>query len=103
MNKFIEAVDSRATFANDVLKLFWYQKFDRDSVEFNAWLTDLYNDFETYVKNLYEVIDTEIPLFAYYQVTIYGNKGFEAWCDFETKQEALDYIWSECIRIYGSY
>jgi hypothetical protein len=60
-------LDSRAAFANRVCSLL----IDRYSGDINIAVEELnpiYNDFYDNVRNIYELIDTEIPLFALFEL-----------------------------------
>ncbi|EQA7786790.1 hypothetical protein ACX818_001384 [Acinetobacter baumannii] len=93
--------DDRAIFANKVLKLI-YQKYNGNfsSITFQNEVKDIKIYFDEYVRNIYEVIDTEIPLFAWAN---YLNYGFDKsmWDEGEmTEEEWKQIIFSACKKYY---
>jgi len=67
----------RAEFANDVCKLL--VKNHNNDIELSIQHVEkIYNYFEEYVRNIYEIIGDEIPLFALYRLKKHGadNYGF---------------------------
>jgi hypothetical protein len=97
--------DERAVFANQVLKLLWY-RYTRitdnplANPHFLIELKSIYRAFDEHVRNIYEIIDDQIPLFAYYQVLKDGHNGYNMWEEFESKEDALAVIESCCVSIY---
>jgi len=94
-------LDDRAAFANAIFKLV-YRKYNGDfnnvlfldeCKQMTAWLYD-------HVRNIYEVIQSEIPLMAYMDVLEGGADGFFKWGKF-TDAEALNIIESYCHKLYG--
>lgn len=64
-------LDHRSVFANRVLAII-YQKYGGDLNVSIAVADELFKDFETHVRNIYELIDDEIPLYRYYELMEYG-------------------------------
>lgn len=61
-------IDSpRATFANNVCKLL-VDKYKGDLKACLPELKIIFDDFEENVRNIYELIDRQIPLFAHYKL-----------------------------------
>lgn len=52
----------------------------------------------TYIKNIYELIDTEIPLWTYYSLIRYGKDNFDL--DNAEYQIAIDNTKKACIDYY---
>jgi len=73
----LEELDYRADFANRVLKLI-YQKHKGDLYLANLEAEPFYEDFEELIRNIYELVDTQIPMYSYYRLVKYGkdNWGF---------------------------
>lgn len=92
--------DFRAKFANEIFKLL-YHAFDGDfnNVLFLQKIGTMYDYLDDYVRNIYEVIDDEIPMMAYYQVLVHGSDGYNEWEEYETP-EALKIIESYCHKHY---
>ena len=69
----------RSQFANDVCQLL-VDKHNGDFNEAVKHVEPIYNHFEEHVRNVYELIGNEIPLFALYELYKDGSKlnfGFE--------------------------
>jgi len=60
-------LDERSKFANRVLKLI-YQKHNGDLTAAVKESEPFFNDFEIHIRNIYELIPVEIPLYAYYEL-----------------------------------
>tara|TARA_R110000772_G_scaffold43995_7_gene101285 strand:+ start:11128 stop:11442 length:315 start_codon:yes stop_codon:yes gene_type:complete len=74
----LEANEGRSGFANSICKLLYTQaggNIDKAIKEGE----DLFIGLEDHVRNIYELIDSEIPLIAYYELKKYGadNWGFD--------------------------
>jgi len=65
--KGLTELDERSKFANKVCKLL-VNKYRGNAEVATHFLTPIYDDFEEHVRNIYELIDTEIPLFALYEL-----------------------------------
>ena len=94
--------DDRSTFANAIFKLI-YNKYNGD---FNNVLllkesSEMLGYLDDFVRNIYEVIDSEIPMMAYLQVLKYGSHGFCEWDEYSTP-EALNVIESYCYKYYSN-
>jgi hypothetical protein len=72
-----EEHDDRAKFANRVCKLL-IQASDKDYEKAVKQLDDIYEFFQEHVRNVYELIWHEIPLFGLYELYKYepSNWGF---------------------------
>jgi len=68
-----EDISDKAEFANKVLDLI-FQKHDGNLTRIieDKHFIEIYNYFQEYVRNIYEVIDTDIPLFYYYELKKHG-------------------------------
>lgn len=74
----LENLDERSVFANRICKLI----FDKHSGDLDKSIIEAepyFNDLEEFVRNIYELVENEIPLYAYYILLKYGadNWGFE--------------------------
>jgi hypothetical protein len=92
-------IDNRARFANSVCQLLVNSK----NGDLNESLQDvgsLYKEFECNVRNIYELIDSQIPLFALYELT---TNGADNW-DFNDEEysTALLNCRIACIEYYGT-
>lgn len=80
MFEFIDKNDLnyRSEFANRVCKLLYDKYGDIDKAINSNEAKELFNDFEENIRNIYELVDIEIPLYAYYNLMKYGkdNWGF---------------------------
>ncbi len=90
-------LDSRSVFANNVCRLLVEKHggiFD-DAVDD---LEETYNHFEEHVRNIYELISSEIPLFALYDLKRYGA---DNWSFTQTEyEEALTRANVACYEYY---
>lgn len=80
MSKFISKesafeYDHRAVFANRVCKLI-YNKCENDIAVAVKEIKPLYDNFEECVRNVYELVDTCIPLFAYFELLKNGRENY---------------------------
>ena len=89
--------EHRADFANRVCQLV-YSKCSNDIEKAVKEIEPLYDDFEENVRNIYELINSSIPLFAYYELKKHGadNYGF----DEKEYSEALSNAKSACTEYY---
>lgn len=71
----INSLSDRSNFANRVLKLI-YQKNNYDIDKSIIEAEPFFDDFEEHVRNIYELISSEIPLYAYYELKKYGADNF---------------------------
>lgn len=97
-------MDSRAEFANNVLQLL-YDKYDGDieNTNFLEELKSLYNQFEEYVRNIYETITDDIPLFLYHDY-LEARGPDDIYCERFEDMSLTDIIESvkvECHDFYG--
>ena len=77
INRHINQHDERSKFANAVCKLL-VQANGRSISAAVSNLKPIYDHFEIHIRNIYELIDTEIPLFKLYELRKQGaaeNKG----------------------------
>lgn len=101
-HKFYEN-DDRAKFANTCLKRIW-QSTEPFSTEQMQAVKELYLYFNEYVRNVYEVITDEIPLFAYYNAVKHGpyNVGWDEIMDNGADEvDILDHIKFACCNFYN--
>jgi len=74
----LENLDERSVFANRICKLI----FEKHNGNLDAAIVEAepyFNDLEAFVRNIYELVENEIPLYAYYRLLKYGadNWGFD--------------------------
>jgi len=77
-------IDERAAFANAVCQLLYDKHYGNLDVLATV-VEPIYNNFQGCVRNIYELIGSQIPLFALYELKTYGAKNW----DF-TKKEYAD-------------
>lgn len=89
--------DERSIFANMVCQLL-IDKYDKDIIQALKFLKPIYEEFHIHVDNIYELIDTEIPLFSLYDLLRLGkdNWGFTEEEFLDKKQTAL----KACVSYY---
>jgi hypothetical protein len=68
----LSKLDERSIFANRVLKLI-YQKNEGDINKSMEEADPFFDDFDNLVRNIYELIENEIPLYAYRNLLKYGR------------------------------
>ena len=94
----LNELDERSIFANLVLKLI-YQKnngnLDKAIIEAEPYFTD----FEIHIRNVYELVENEIPLYAYGRLMKYGADNF-GYSDKEFT-DILYKIRDACVRYYN--
>jgi hypothetical protein len=93
-----EKHDSRSNFANYACRLFIKgNNFSIYSSNFED-IQYLFDYFDEHVRNIYELISSEIPLFGLYQLKKYGkeNWGFSE----EEYNEALSQTYEACEKFY---
>lgn len=88
----------RARFANRVCKLV-YNKCENDIEKAVKEIELLYNDFEINVRNVYELIDSHIPLFAFFELKKHGADNYR----FNDKEysEAIENAKKACTDYYS--
>ena len=89
--------DDRSHFANTICKVLVEKSNNDIDLSVNN-IKKIYDYFEEYVRNVYELIDEEIPLFALYELK---TQKPDNW-DF-TEQEyndAIDRTYKACITFY---
>ena len=89
---------NRSEFANMVCKLIYNQN-NKDLEKSIKDVEKALLMFEEYVRNIYELIDDSIPLFAYYRLKKYGAQNW----DFSEKKynEALKLCANACVNYYS--
>lgn len=97
-----EPTDPRAEFANTVFTML-YQKYNGNfkSVAFQLEAKQLYYYFDEYCRNIYEVIDNQIPMMAWVR---YLNYGYDPTMFDEgemTEEKWLDRIYTACKKYYS--
>jgi len=95
--------NDRDDFANTVCKIL-YSKFSGklDKIYNSGELKLIYDQFEEHVRNIYELIDTHIPLFSFYELKREeADKGKGNW-DMDEKEfdEAMIRTRKACIDYY---
>lgn len=96
--KDLNKLNGRSVFANRILKLI-YDKHNGD-LDKSIKEAELYfNDLEEYVKNIYELVDSEIPLYAYYRLLKYGSVGLGL--EENEYQEIIEKTKDACIYYYN--
>ena len=68
-------LDYRSIFANRVLKLI-YQKHNGDLEKSMDEAELFFKDFEDIIRNFYELVYDEVPLYAYYRLLKYGADAY---------------------------
>jgi hypothetical protein len=68
-------LDERSVFANKILKLI-YEKHDGNLDDALKEAEPYFNDLEYFVSNIYELVETQIPLYAYFRLLKYGAENF---------------------------
>lgn len=105
MYKFNEKnnLSGRSKFANIVCQLL-YDKHDGDLVKASEEGEPFYDGLEEYVRNIYELVDSEIPLYALWYLRKHGahdhgesNYGFSEEEYKQSEQNCID----ACIKYYG--
>ena len=90
--------DHRAQFANSVLKLLWKKHGSHCSADLLEDVAIQREYFDEYVRNIYEVINDEIPLFAWHDVVKHGHENVDWEC---SHKEALRIIFAGCEEFYN--
>lgn len=92
------ATDSRSTFANMVCKLL-VEKYEKDFYKAIENIEPIYESFFENVRNIYELVDERIPLFALYELKKHGKDNW----DFteEEYQEAINRALNACAEFYA--
>lgn len=92
--------DERSEFANAIFKnLCTLYKGDFNNVIFLNEASKMVKHLEEYVRNIYELIDEEIPMMAYIHVLKSGTKGYDIWEQYD-QSEALKIIENYCHQFY---
>lgn len=68
-------LDERSIFVNRICQLL-YNMSDRNINIAILYGTKLFADINEYVRNVYELFDSEIPLIRYYELMTYGAENF---------------------------
>lgn len=90
-------IDERSEFANRVCKLL-YEKHNGDLDKASEEGKPFFSGMEEFIRNIYELVETEIPLYAYHRLQEYGpaNYGFDE-VEYKT---ALNNVKKACIDYY---
>ncbi len=74
----LETLDERSVFANRICKLI-FEKHNGDLDKAIVEAEPYFNDLEEFVRDIYELAENEIPLYAYYNLLNCGkdNWGFD--------------------------
>ena len=96
--KDFKKLDNRSIFANRICKLI-YIKNDSNVNKSIKEAEPYFNDLYEHVRNIYELIENEIPLFAYYELAKHGadNYGFTE----QEYEEAMMKIKIACNKYYN--
>ena len=91
-------LDERSVFVNKICKLIM-QANEYDIDKSLVALEDIYSDFHTNIRNIYELESTEIPLMGLYKLECYdaSNFGFTE----DEYQQALENARNACYKFYG--
>lgn len=92
-------LDDRSVFANTICKLL-INKYNNSIDEALLHVGPIYKDFEEHVRNVYELINDEIPLFALYDLKKEGAADNFGLSDDEYTQ-ALANTEKACIEYYN--
>ncbi len=93
--------DERSEGANIIFKSMWrLYKGDFTNILFISEVSKVHKFLEEHVRNIYEVIDTEIPMMAWINVLTNGHKGYTEWEDYESQSAALYEIEKWCHEHY---
>jgi len=71
----LENLDHRSVFANRIFKLI-YQKCNGDLDLATKEAELFYEELEELVRNFYEIVDTEVPLYALWYLKKHGKDNF---------------------------
>ena len=72
-----------------------------DKYEYRVKTEQMLDHLEEYVRNIYEVIDDEIPMIAYINVLRSGHSGYCEWEKYSSQADALKVIESYCHKFYS--
>lgn len=86
-----EASTYKAIWVNQTCKLL-YQKYNGDlnNKEFLNELREYYEGAQEYVRNIYEVVNSEIPLFSWYELKV--KYGFD---EYMFDEDVTEQMWEE--------
>lgn len=93
----LEQLDERSKFVNKICKLL-YDKFNGDLNEAITYDKQLFNDIDYHIKNIYQFVENEIPLYAYYRLSFYGPEDYDL--TLEEYQEAMNKTINACLLYY---
>ena len=91
--------DGRAGFANRICKLI-YDKYegDTDKIITSNEFIKLYNDLDEWVRNIYEVYDSKVPLISLYELKEHGADNY-GYTD-EEYTKSIDNCIEACKKYY---
>ena len=95
----LECLDDRSVFANRICKLI-FQKHNGNLDKAIVEAEPIFNDLERFVRNIYELVETEIPLYAYFQLLKYGANNWRF--DQNEYKQKIAKTQDACIVYYGS-
>lgn len=87
--------DERSLFANYICQLLW----DSDQLSFDK-IEELNDHLDANIRNVYELIEDEIPLVALYRLNEYGADNYDF--DSDEYNEALTNTVQACYDFYGT-
>ncbi len=97
--KNLKNLDGRSEFANRVFKMI-YQKNNGNLDKSCEEAIPFFNDFEEYVRNFYELVDNDLPLYSYYRLNKYGADSYSI--TEEEFEEAVNNAKKACNKYYGN-
>ena len=100
--KELKRLDSRSDLANRTCYLI-YDMFDGDAHRACTFGERFYGDWEDNIRNFYELVEDEIPLYALYKLSLCKNEtGFQSEYDLEdmTYEEAIRKTIEACDLYY---
>lgn len=96
-----EKLDGRSIFANLICKsIYKLHNGDIDTAIKNKETIKIFDGLEDNVKNIYELIEFEIPLFAYYRLLKYKASNWDM--DKKEYTKAINNTKQACIDFYGT-
>lgn len=90
--------DERALFANRICKIL-YDKHNGNPDEAIIDGKKIFEGMEKFVRNIYELVENEIPLYAYSRLLELGKDNYDL--TQEEYESALDATIKACLYYYG--
>jgi hypothetical protein len=95
----LDELEYRSKFVNKICKLL-YDKCNGDLNKAINCDSQIFNDIEENVRNIYQFVETEIPLFAYYRLMKYGADDYGL--SQSEYEEAITNTINACLLYYGN-